>query len=412
MVNIELKRMSTEDEIKKQLIKNKYYLHFLSKPIFNFTYVSEGNLLYQLIEDRLEMASFDMLIDKIQQQDINDIENINALFDPSCYLVSPFNSTERFLSGQYFFTQQQTEFKNELMAFINMPNEVKFSAITGESGTGKTLLLYDIVKEIRHEKRSLIIHCGRLNQGQWGLKNDHDWNILSIDEINNIDVNGFDVIFIDEAQRIYINQLNAFIERINQLSCKAIFSYDKKQTLGNDECGETREQIFQDICELPIRRLTKNIRTNKKVMPFIHSLFDFTNTNPGEYANAVTVEHYTDIDEMKRSIGNLRDNDWTVLEFTPKKGRVNDYDDYATNGFFTSHRAIGQEYDKVAVIIDNHFNYDGRGKLNYNGRSYYNAVKMLFQNMTRTRNQLKILILNNSTIRERCLTLLNSLRSQ
>lgn len=48
IINIELKRKSTKEKIKKQLIQNRYYLEFINKPIVSFSYDSEVDELYKL----------------------------------------------------------------------------------------------------------------------------------------------------------------------------------------------------------------------------------------------------------------------------------------------------------------------------------------------------------------------------
>lgn len=72
----------------------------------------------------------------------------------------------------------------------------------------------------------------------------------------------------------------------------------------------------------------------------------------------------------------------------------------------TSHKVIGQEFDKVVVTIDKHFSYNENGQLVYRGSSYYHPVKMLFQNITRTRKKLNIVITGNSEIMDRCVNIL------
>lgn len=116
IINIELKRKTTEEKIKKQLIKNRYYLSFLEKKVFNFTYVVENNELFYLDENNtLTRSDFSFLVSKLEEQELKHIEDINKCFDPSNYLVSPFNSTEAFISGEYFLTDHQQYIKKKIL---------------------------------------------------------------------------------------------------------------------------------------------------------------------------------------------------------------------------------------------------------------------------------------------------------
>ncbi|HHR6132362.1 TPA: hypothetical protein ACS72K_004031, partial [Providencia alcalifaciens] len=108
IVNIELKRECTEEKIKTQLIQNRYYLKFLNEKIFNFTYELSTDSLYFLKDDNLNVVDFKFMQGILLGQILSEIKNINSLFNPSNYLVSPFNSTDKFLDGQYFLTGQQS----------------------------------------------------------------------------------------------------------------------------------------------------------------------------------------------------------------------------------------------------------------------------------------------------------------
>src|SRR3954467_8363603 len=48
IINIELKSSCSEDKIKKQLLRNKYYLSFIGREVYAFTFVSESKELYFL----------------------------------------------------------------------------------------------------------------------------------------------------------------------------------------------------------------------------------------------------------------------------------------------------------------------------------------------------------------------------
>ncbi|OIQ95292.1 hypothetical protein GALL_227710 [mine drainage metagenome] len=181
IINIELKKTSTPAKIQKQLKRNKYYLSFIEKKIHNYCFQSDtGELFYLSDTDELKNADFSYLIKLLEDQKIENISNIDILFNPSNYLVSPFNSTEKFIKNEYFLTKQQETVKVEILNTIENETTASFISVTGSAGTGKTLLTYDIAKKLRLDgKKPLIIHCGILNDGQHNLKNEHGWDITS-----------------------------------------------------------------------------------------------------------------------------------------------------------------------------------------------------------------------------------------
>ena len=81
---------------------------------------------------------------------------INELFNPSDYLVSPFNSTEKFINGNYFLTVQQENIFHDIQKKLQ-DSTTNFIALTGSAGTGKTLLTYHIAKHYMHMGKRVLV---------------------------------------------------------------------------------------------------------------------------------------------------------------------------------------------------------------------------------------------------------------
>ena len=63
IINIEIKNESTEEKIKKQLTRNRYYLHHINKVIHNFCFIAKTKTLYKLnSSDDIEVVTLDSLI--------------------------------------------------------------------------------------------------------------------------------------------------------------------------------------------------------------------------------------------------------------------------------------------------------------------------------------------------------------
>ena len=163
VLNIELKtEMISVEQITKQLISCKHYLSHLAKPIYNFTYVSETRDIYMLNNNDLVIKSdIQSIIDVLLISSNPFTDDIATLFRASNFLTSPINTPEKFLSGNYFLTSQQSEFKKKIYASFSSTN---ISLVSGAAGTGKTLLLYDLALYSPYQK-VLVIHCGLLSDG-------------------------------------------------------------------------------------------------------------------------------------------------------------------------------------------------------------------------------------------------------
>jgi hypothetical protein len=141
IVNIEVKRDCTVEKVQAQLVRNKYYLSFIGRKIFAFTFVSNSSQLFFCRDDgRLQTVNPARLTEILAQQTLDKEAAPDSLFNPADYLVSPFNSTDKFLAGEYFLTHQQEESKDKILKSFKSADRATFISITGSAGTGKTLL--------------------------------------------------------------------------------------------------------------------------------------------------------------------------------------------------------------------------------------------------------------------------------
>ncbi|WP_405327693.1 ATP-binding protein [Leeuwenhoekiella sp. LLG6367-2.1] len=413
VINIELKSRNTGEKMLTQLERNKYYLNSLGLEVFNFTYVSSENTLYRLGDySLLEPINFSILKKLLNEQEIGNIDNIGSLFNPSNYLVSPFNSTERFVNGEYFLTNQQEEFKKTILALFGSANE-SFVSICGKAGTGKTLLTYDIAKEfLNYGQKVLFIHCGKLNNGHQILSENYKWEILAAKYLKlERDYSEYSLIVIDEAQRIYPNQLEYVINKIKQAKLNCIFSFDNEQWLRRWEASNNISERIQNLTASTVCNLTDKIRTNKEIASFITAFFD--RAAPIYTFNRENIElHFFSSHQAARVyLEYLKPFDWTVINYTPDSRITYPYEKFAIGGADNTHEILGQEYDKVVAVIDSHFYYNDKNQLStkgYESRPYYHPSKMLFQIMTRTRNELCLIIIENQEVFNRCLSIINN----
>lgn len=407
LVNIELKSTSTEEKILKQLVRNKYYLSYLCNKIYNICYVSSSKAIYFLKDDEtLEVIDLEGLVDVLLTQKLQKIDDIDTLFNPSDYLVSPFNSTQKFLNDQYFLTHQQEDVKSQVLKSLRTSKSADFISIVGSAGTGKTLFVYDLSKElIKNGLKPLIIHCGYLNEGQQAL-NARGWSIIPIKSYKSHDLSSYDVIIIDEAQRIYPEQLDKIVDFITSARGNCIFSYDKLQTLAKWEEVRDIDGKINKISPLKIYKLSERIRTNKEIAAFIKMLFNSTRSLSLSSKGNIEINYFYNLDDAKIYLESLDGNEWEVLRFTPSQYKNEHHEKYSNIYGKTSHKAIGQEFDGVAVTMDQYFTYDKSGELFYRGGAYYYPVKMLFQNITRARKKVNLVIINNEEVLNRCMKIL------
>ena len=407
IVNIELKSESASEKVKTQLMRNRYYLNFIGLPVHAFTFVSSLSSLYYLRDNgQLDATDTAHLMEALAKQTLGAESVPDLLFDPSDYLVSPFNSTSKFLAGDYFLTHQQEQFKNGILTSIEAASGANFVAITGSAGTGKTLLTFDIAKHLYAKgKKVTIIHCGQLNNGHHALAK-QGWQLTPIKNYQQHDLDLIDLVIIDEAQRIKQVQLDDIVARVKVAKCACIFSYDKVQTLSSWEAASDTAGKINAIPSIVTYKLSEKIRTNKEIASFIKLLFRGKASAQAQSGQNIKITYFDNSEDAKTYLSGLDSNEWEILRFTPSQYNNEHHEKYFDVWSKTSHQVIGQEFDGVAIAMDKFFAYDAQGDLTYLGGAYYAPTKMLFQNITRARRRLNLVIIGNQQVLKRCLSIL------
>jgi len=412
IVNIELKsELVSEEKILKQLKRNYYYLSFLEKVVHCYTFLIDG--------DHNKLFYFDSQNNELQQitdknhilfnlYNLNDIEEniIDSLFNPSNYLISPFNTTDKFLTNQYFLTKQQETIKNEIIKVVVENNQNKIFSISGTAGTGKTLLTYDIAKELRNlSKRVTIIHCAQFNNGITQLITKHQWDIRTIKNYSNSSL--ADILIIDESQRLTKSQFESILAIQNKI---LIFSHDANQRL--NRANQAKEVVtLIKFNAHKVYELSHKIRHNKSLSSFVKKFYDLNKIKIDEFAkndyDNIAFYYAKDINDARAYVTFLMTNGWEYIYLTDSLHSQESLSSLKFYSNSSAHKAIGQEYDNVVVTIDQNFFYNENNKLAYRTHCYYSPLETLFQAITRTRKRIMFVIINNQEVYRNCIRIIN-----
>ena len=402
-VKSELKVAKKEEKILKQMRINYYYLKFLGRGLRIFTYVeNDGFYEYIIQSDIVIKVDKQIVATCLQSHAVNYAIDPDKEFVPSNYLISPFNSTGEFLKGEYFLTTAQQRIKEEV-SFELLEIPFMYFSIFANAGTGKTLLMYDIAKDmLESDKKIAIIHCGILNNGHLNLINHYNWKIYAISFINQSTIDNIfeecSMLFIDEAQRIREFQLNMIIQKSIEMKIPIFFSYDTKQYLRENENRDIEVYLkskYPNII-LSTKKLTTKIRTNKEMASFITNLQNIGSSKDHLNYECVTIEYMNNMDDLKEYIRFLQNNNWMSLTYTTSQYNPDPYDSLSGVCEKNAHNVIGQEFSKVVFVMDGNFKYNTNKLMARNG--YYSAQGMLYQIVTRVIDELKILVFNNPAL--------------
>lgn len=399
IINIELKSdIISDEDIIVQLQQNRYFLRTLQLPIFSFTYTQKTNSLVALTEteNNLVSADFSILHQLLQNQNNRFTSDIESLFCVSNYLISPLNTPDRFLQGEYFLNSHQREIENNIFK-KSKEKSLSFAGITGIPGTGKTLLLYDIAKKLSCLGKVCIIHCAIM---PYGLRHLNDKlslvDIVEAKRINkNFDFSPYSFILIDESHRIHLHQFDTIIQCANNLSIPTIFSYDAGQTLSKNENSAQISQRIEALPSIQKYKLTKKIRTNPELASFIQRLLDLHSHEIVPAYPSVSISYANNESDAQLLLGQFRANGYTFINFSGSNYYSSSFDIFSGN--IDTHHVIGQEFDAVLMVLNKTFSYDEDGKLRarIHPNPDYLYRNLLYQGLSRVREKLALIVIDN-----------------
>ena len=402
IVNVEFKGQWVDlEKIGAQLEKNRHYLTHLSRKICSFTIVRDwdGELCLFTLEDGvLSECSFELLLEKVAEDRIYTENHIEDLFDPCVYLVSPVNTPERFLKGEYFLNNQQTAIKKQI---LEHESDGGLFGIRGSAGTGKSMLLYDMAFTLGRERKACIIHSGTLLKGHRHLQNySENIQVCSSWTVTEKMLKDYDVVCVDESQRMGSDVLDMVLKIHDEKPGRlAVFAYDALQALTDEEVERDIPSRLCSIEGFTEYRLTNRVRSNNEITSFIRTMLRLRDLP----------RKYTEYNHVDIIYANNEEESVPILDLYLEKGfkfitlafsRNKEESPEPQEAVVSSRQVIGQEYDKVVVIIDSSFRYNENGELEGTKHPDPHSLfaRLLYQNITRARSRLCVIVLNNPDV--------------
>ena len=398
ILNIELKSESVDAaRIRRQLLENRYYLGMLTKEIRSYTFVSSRRALYTLDgEGELKEASFDELIRDLSSFEYVLSEGIEELFQARDFLISPVDTPQRFVEGQYFLTLQQEQHQERILSiFAEQQGKAAFVGLTGSAGTGKTLLLYDTARLLAEEGyETLVLHCGKLLSGQeWISAHLPHFQIRPVRELpEEADFSEFAAVFVDESQRLSRQELARITSGVRLAGCLCVLAFDGLQLLTEEGKRGGMSEAVEQLSH-PVLTLSGRIRCNKDLAAFVHLLMEsrvYDDRRSLDCAEVLYAENEASARELRRYYARKKRYTWISLApFSPEED--------GDGGRYESAGVLGREFDRVVMVLDQRFYYDEKGLLRSRGDKDPDDldVQRLYQGITRAREKLCLIISGN-----------------
>lgn len=422
-LNIELKSDYSnggKQKLKDTLKRQNHILLNCTKNVINYAYVLSDEKLYRLVscdyngknkDYELVESDFSSLIQEIPNEYIeyNKLENIV----PEDLMLSPYSEPQKFVERSYYLNQKQDEIVNRILK-----SKSRYHCISGGAGTGKSLVLFDIAnKFLKLGKSVVLVFCGKLEDFN-ELSRIHKFDILDIKSIceDFSLLKKYDVVLVDEFQRVREEQYDFLINLDVEV---VVYSVDKNQTLHPTEILLDIETKLKKDKRIANYYLGDKIRQNNEMSWFIKKLLkpNDNNIQPTNY-DKVTVKYFAEKKSAFFYIEQKSSHDHFVpIELTEYKTKLTgkkQRENFLLNSK-NIHDVVGKEYDNVIVVFDEYISYDEEtAKLISNYKESidysnypYDEYNCYFEALTRVRDRLEIVVINNHKLYKKVLEILN-----
>ena len=395
VLNIELKSEAiTEERVYKQLAQNRYYLSHISNSIYSFTYVMETNTLY-VLNDKGHMRT-------CSPRDLAEVlakpifgsyveRDPDTYFRAVDYLISPAAMPEKFLQGNYFLTNQQAEFKRKILETLRESEAQEgpcLITVSGTAGTGKTLLLFDLAMSLSKKKKVLFVHGGKLLKGHRAIDERlRNVDILSADQFEGNPEYAY--LLIDEANRISADVMDNILADVRSRRVPCIMAYDPHLLAGREEAMIEAEERIEDLTGLSLV-FTGNIRINRPVYSFLKVLFQKKERPPAADYSCIDILYAANRSEALSILSYYRQLGYEKITLPGDSTSIGEG--------LNADEIIGLEYDCVLLILDSGFYYDEKEELRVRGQTPEEALNLLYEGISRTREKLCLLVCQNEKL--------------
>ena len=153
---------------------------------------------------------------------------------------------------------------------------------------------------------------------------------------------------------------------------------------------------LQNIDEFIEYKLSDKIRTSKEIASFARTMMNLNNRARGymDYSD-IEVIFANSTEEAMKLIELYDEKGYIFISYTQSMFYRNSIDLYPRT--YDTHHVIGQEYDKVMIMMDGNFRYDKERRIQ--GKEHPNPdllfYKLLYQAISRARERLCVLVVEN-----------------
>lgn len=248
LINIEIKLSNRADRLTQ--VRDNYQILKRLNPGYDVH-------IYSYVKNESKLFKYNSLFDELIENDYSELNNklssisVPELPNMNFNIKNIYRCPDFFLENNYSLTRSQRTIKNEILK-----RKKHIFAVSGSGGTGKSLLALDVYKTIQTDKTAFLVTFAKEKMINQKLIDKYS---IEMQKYFIPREKHYDVIVIDEAQRMNNNDLNKFLKKCDYL----ILFYCMEQDV--DGVGQLKLFLDEHKTDLKTMTITQTVRNDSSI---------------------------------------------------------------------------------------------------------------------------------------------------
>lgn len=187
-----------------------------------------------------------------------------------------------------------------------------------------------------------------------------------------------------------------------------MFSIDPRQILSIHERNYNNLNTLKSLDKNKLFKINKKIRTNKELGAFIKGLFNLEYMKYCKNTENIAIHYFSDIKQARGFAEGMEHEGWQIIDYTGQNFNGEAIHRMKLNRGLNAYGVLGQEFDKVLVLVGSTFYYNNQNSIAVRNANYYDPERMFYQSVTRARKQIMLLVVNNPEFMTKLINALNN----
>ena len=218
-------------------------------------------------------------------------------------------------------------------------------------------------------------------------------------DVDEIDLDKYSVICVDEAHRITKDILTRICTKAYSAKIPVIFSYATESVLLGTQKAELGSALIESIDSFEKYQLTNRIRVNSEISSFVHSIIAPNQHIHRDKYPSINIAYANNIQEAMVIINNYNLKGYTYIYDRRLHNEISSCQSVDVKS------AVCKEFERVIMLIDESFYYNDSNLLvaSNDSNETNTKIRCLYHGLSRAKEKVALVILDNMEVFERIL---------